>query len=99
VALFLSPIAKDCFNATLAGAERRWVSLGDVTPLGLKLRTIQRARDDLICGMWVQMLLEGAEASDCARLFTCGAPSSGSCLGTLPTASLGLRLSDSEVGL
>jgi len=65
----LSPIAKDCFNATLAGAERRWVSLGDVTPPSPKLRTIQQAWDDSICGMRVQALLDGALASDRTRLF------------------------------
>jgi len=46
--------------------------------------------------MRVQSLLNGAVASDRARL-ACGAPSSGSLLGTLPTASLGLLLTDSEV--
>jgi len=47
--------------------------------------------------MRVQALLDGAVASDSARWLACGAPSSGSWFGTLPTASLGLRLSDSEV--
>jgi len=46
VSSILSPIAKDCFNTTLAGAERRCVSLRDVTPPGSKLHTIQRAWDD-----------------------------------------------------
>jgi len=49
----LSLIAKDCFNATFAGAERRWVSLGDVTMPGPELCTIQRAWGDSICGMRV----------------------------------------------
>jgi len=47
--------------------------------------------------MRVQALLEGAIESGCARLLACGAPSSGSWLNFLPTASLGLRFSDSEI--
>jgi len=42
-------------------------------------------------------LTERAEASSCAVLLACGAPTSGSWLSILLTASLHLRLSDSEV--
>jgi len=97
VSSILSPIAKDCFNLTLESAERSWLSLGDVTPPGPALRAIQCAWDDVICGMRVQAMLEGAIEWGGAWLLGCGAPSIGSWLNSLPTASLGLRLSDSEV--
>jgi len=54
VSSILLPIAKDCFNSTFESAERGCLSLGDVTPPGPALRAIQRAWDDLICGMKVQ---------------------------------------------
>jgi len=73
------------------------LSLGDVVPPGPALRAIQQAWNDSICGMRVKVLLESAVESGRTRLLASGASSSGLWLNSLPTDSLGLRLSDSEV--
>jgi len=52
--------SKNCLNSMLSNAERRWLSLRDVTPPGPALCAIQRAWDDSICGMRVKAPLKCA---------------------------------------
>jgi len=78
VSFILSPITKDCFNTMFASAERRWVSIGDVTSPHPNCK-------------------QSSEHGMILFVLACLATLSVSWLGTLPTASLILRLSDSEV--
>jgi len=63
------------------------------------LQPIQRAWDDEVCSKRLQLLLNESQESDRARLLACSAPLAGSWLHALPTPSLGLRLTNSEIRL
>jgi len=63
------------------------------------LQSMQRAWDDEVCSKRLQLLLIESQESDRARLLACSAPSAGLWLHALPTPSLGLRLTNSDIRL
>lgn len=97
VSLLLPPIALASFEASMSEALRHWGSLGEVSPPGPSLRSMQRAWDDSICGLRMHQLLHSSSVPDRARLLASGAPGSGSWIQALPSANLGLRLSNQEI--
>ena len=74
-----------------------WSSIGDLIPPDPSLRSLQRAWDDAICGKRMKQLIDLSSGADTARLLACGASASGAWMHALPSANLGLRLSNQDI--
>ena len=74
-----------------------WSSMGDLLPPAPSLRSMQHAWDDAVCGLRRRQLLESSSGADMAHLLASAASASGSWIHALPSANLGLRLSDQDI--
>ena len=71
-----------------------WLALGGVIIPSPDIAHIQRKWDEQICSSKAKALLQTTDSREKARLFGVQATGSGSWLHALPSAALGLRLSD-----
>ena len=78
-------------------ARRRWDESKGIAPPDPGTTIHQRAWDDAFCSAKSQELRGGATPETLARLLACSSDGSGSWLHALPSATLGLRLSNEEV--